>query len=133
MMQAMIPRRIKERLKPWQVDGLRHLFDTIILDHDSELWRKHRQEVAAARAANGGSSSQEADDAPCHAGGAILAQVRLLLHPACPLWPWWPCTSVAHSTPSVTEPLWLLFSASASPLWLCGWPAVCQHLPGCTY
>eukprot|EP00892_Ulva_mutabilis_P006348 jgi/Ulvmu1/4085/UM019_0064.1 len=70
--QAMIPRAVKERLKPWQVAGLRHLFTTIILDHDSELWRKHRQETAAARLSQ--DAAGDIDDVPLHAGGAILAQ-----------------------------------------------------------
>ena len=79
----MVPRRVKERLKPWQVEGLKHLFETIILDHDSDLWRAHRREVAAARQALGTGASPEAEDAPCHAGGAILAQVR---QPPCLAW-----------------------------------------------
>lgn len=79
-MQAMIPRAVKDRLKPWQVEGLRHLFTTIILDHDSDLWRKHRQETAAARLSqDAAGAAVDTDDVPLHAGGAILAQVRVCI------------------------------------------------------
>lgn len=76
LVQAKIPKGFKERLQPWQIDGVRHLFETIILDHDSEMWRKHQQEQAAARRAQGTTgTSPEAINAPLHAGGSILAHV----------------------------------------------------------
>ena len=83
-MQAMIPRAVKERLKPWQVDGVRHLFTTIILDHDSEMWQNHRKEVLAARLSQGDPGAVgEMDDETLPRGGAILAHVRPAAMCAC--------------------------------------------------
>ena len=47
-LQAKIPKELKDQLKPWQLEGLLHMFDTIILDHEADLRIKNLQDQRAA-------------------------------------------------------------------------------------
>lgn len=47
-LQAIVPRKVREKLKPWQLEGLLHLFDTIILDHEADLRLRHLREQRTA-------------------------------------------------------------------------------------
>lgn len=49
-LQAKIPQAVKNRLKPWQLEGLLLMFDKIIVDHEAELRLKHiRDQREAAK------------------------------------------------------------------------------------
>ena len=47
-LQARIPKILKDQLKPWQLEGLLHMFDTIILDHEADLRFKNLREQRIA-------------------------------------------------------------------------------------
>jgi SNF2 family DNA or RNA helicase len=75
-LQAMVPKAVKDMLKPWQLEGLHHLFDTIILDHETEIRKQHlrdeRSAAAGGQAPQGDDDSDNDDENPVP-GGCILA------------------------------------------------------------
>lgn len=65
-MQALVPATVRALLKPWQFDGLRHIWHAIILDHEPSV----RAAVAAERARGwGGNAAGESGE-----GGQPQAQ-----------------------------------------------------------
>jgi hypothetical protein len=45
MLQAMVPTKIKEALKPWQLEGLKQLWTTIIVDHEAHIQEQQRRDL----------------------------------------------------------------------------------------
>lgn len=45
MLQAMVPTKIKEALKPWQLEGLKQLWATIIVDHEAHIQEQQHRDL----------------------------------------------------------------------------------------
>ena len=65
-MQAQAPAQVRDKLKPWQLEGLRHMYVTTIVDHDVHA-RQQAQRSQEAEAAD------DADDVNPSPAGCILA------------------------------------------------------------